>query len=538
MNDSLQHEEHTSSTTAPELALIPQPVRVSRGEGSFVIDDRTVVAAVDDAVAEARKLIEALSPAIGFELQLVDEAPPSGGAIVVSLDDSLAAEAGEEGYRLDVTSCVLELRACHPCGLHHGAQTIRQLLPAQIFGRAPVEGVRWSVPSVSISDHPRFRWRGLMVDTVRHFLQVDDLLEFIDWMALHKFNRLHLHLTDDQGWRIEIGRYPRLTEIGAWRDETLIGHAESLTRSHDGRRHGGSYTRDDMRRIVAHAARRRIVVVPEIEMPGHARAAIAAYPHLGVFPDEQRGLRPWTEWGVSEHIFSPRRETIAFLQDVLLEVMELFPGEFIHIGGDEAVKDHWRRSSEVQAQIRDLGLADEDELQGWFIGQMDAFLASHGRRLIGWDEILEGGAAGEAAGGAAVMSWRGEDGGIAAARAGRDAVMAPRQYTYLDQYQGPEDTEPLAIGGLITLERIHSYEPVPEVLSEEEARHILGAQAQLWSEYIPTFRHMQYMAYPRACAFAEAVWSGRDRPGFPDFERRLRIHTGRLDALGIGYRGL
>ncbi len=555
MNDSLHHEEHASSMTAPELALIPQPVHVSRTEGSFVIDERTVVAAAGDAVAGARKLIEALSPAIGFELQLVDDAvdvhPPDGvirfrlGDPVTTMadtaEDGFAVEGGprsrslaSEGYRLEVTPERIDLEAPGLAGLHNGVQTIRQLLPAGVFASEPAAGVRWTVPCVSISDRPRFGWRGLMLDTVRHFLAVDDILTFIDWMALHKLNRLHLHLTDDQGWRIEIRKHPLLTEVGAWRDETLIGHAGSSPKRYDGRRHGGYYTQDDIRRIVSHAAGRHITVVPEIEMPGHARAAIAAYPHLGVFPDEQRGLRPWTEWGISEQIFSLRRETIAFLQDVLLEVMELFPGEFIHIGGDEAIKDHWRRSAEVQAQIRDLGLADEDELQSWFIRQMDAFLTSHGRRLIGWDEILEGGLAP----GAAVMSWRGEEGGIAAARAGHDAVMAPARPLYLDHYQGPEETEPLAIGGLNTLEDLHRYEPVPGVMSGTEARRVLGAQAQLWSEYIPSFRHMQYMAFPRACAFAEVVWSGRDRPGYADFERRLRVHTGRLDALGIAYRGV
>ncbi len=536
-----------------EPTVIPQPVRMTRRGGTFVIHERTVVTASGAAVSEARKLIEALAPAMGFELRLkvdaADADPPDGfirlrlgdpaARLADTAEDGFPVECGlrnrslaSEGYRLEVTTGRIDLEAPGAAGLHNGIQTIRQLLPAGVFGSGPAAGVQWTVPCVSIRDRPRFGWRGLMLDTVRHFLAVDDILSFIDWMAMHKLNRLQLHLTDDQGWRVEIRRYPRLTEVGAWRDETPVGHASSLPKVYDGRRHGGCYTQEDIHRIVAHAARRHIVIVPEIEMPGHARAAIAAYPHLGVFPDEQHGLRPWTEWGISEQIFSPRREAIDFLQDVLLEVMELFPGEFIHIGGDEAVKDHWKRSAEVQAQIRELGLAGEEELQSWFIRQMDAFLTSHGRRLIGWDEILEGGLAP----GAAVMSWRGEDGGITAARAGHDVVMAPGRPLYLDHYQGPEVSEPLAIGGMNTLEDIHRYEPIPGVICGTEAGRVLGAQAQLWSEYIPDFRHLQYMAFPRACAFAEAVWSAQDRPGLDDFIRRLRVHTLRLKSLGVHYR--
>ena len=515
-------------------AIVPQPVELREHEGTFSIDKDTLVVAQGKAADEARKLIDALAPATGFALQLVEDDELRTDAIHLRLREELLEDVGEEGYLLEVKTKHVDLQAARPAGLFYGIQTIRQLLPPAIFACEAVTDEEWTMPSLTIRDYPRFDWRGLLVDPARHFLPKIQLLEFLEWMALHKFNSLQLHLTDDQGWRIEIREYPLLTDIGAWRQETLKGHVNDEPHVYDGRTHGGYYTQEDIREIVAHAKDRHINVVPEIEMPGHARAAIAAYPHLGVFPDKQRDLEPWARWGISEHIFSPRPETIAFLQDVLVEVMALFPSEFIHIGGDEAIKDHWKRSQEVQTQMDELGLANEEELQGWFIKQMNAFLAEHDRRLIGWDEILEGGLAP----GATVMSWRGEQGGIAAARKGHDVVMAPTQYTYLDYYQGPPNDEPLAIGGMITLEDIYSYEPIPEELADPEAKHVLGAQAQLWSEYIPNFSHLQYMAYPRACAFAEVVWSKSVDRDYDAFKNRLRRHLSRLDNLDIRYRPL
>jgi hexosaminidase len=340
------------------------------------------------------------------------------------------------------------------------------------------------------------------------------VLRFIDAMALHKFNNLHLHLTDDQGWRIEIKKYPKLTEIGAWRDETLVGHAGKEPHRFDGRPHGGFYTHDDIREIVRYAADRHINVLPEIEMPGHARAAISAYPELGCNPGER--LKPWTRWGVCPDIFNADDATIAFLQDVLTEVLDLFPSKFI------------------QARIRELGLANEAELQSWFIKQMDTFLTGHGRRLIGWDEILEGGLAP----GATVMSWRGEAGGIAAAKAGHDVVMAPTTHTYFDYCQGPRETEPLAIGGDLRLHKVYEYEPIPAELDEQQAKHILGAQAQHWSEYISNPRHLEYMAFPRAAALSEVVWSPKGQRQYDAFLARLASHLQRLDVIDVNYRPL
>jgi hexosaminidase len=353
-------------------------------------------------------------------------------------------------------------------------------------------------------------------------------------MALHKYNSLQIHLTDDQGWRIEIKKYPRLTQIGACRNETLVGHLRDNPRRYDGKRHGGFYSHEDVREIVRYAAARHIRIVPEIEMPGHARAAISSYPYLGVFPEKQKDLKPWTHWGVSRDIFAPRPRTINFLQDVLLEVMELFPSKYIHIGGDEAIKDQWQASEEVQALIREKGLKDEADLQGWFIKQMDTFLTEHDRRLVGWDEILLGGLAP----GATVMSWRGAQGGITAANTGHDVVMASTSHTYFDYYQGAREKEPLAIGGNLPLSKVYSFEPIPDAVAPEKKRHILGVQGQLWGEYISTARHREYMAYPRAVALSEVAWSQKASKDYDDFLSRLKIHLARLEAMGVNYRKL
>jgi len=512
--------------------IIPLPVSVEYSDGSYLITPSTHVIADNEAAAEASKLIDALAPAMGFR-------PPEGSSrpseqtIKFALDDSLS-QLGTEGYELQVSTEHILMRARKPAGLFYGIQTLLQLLPPQIFSDTAVKDVRWEVPCVRIVDYPRFQWRGLLVDPARHFIPVQDLLRFIDNMALHKFNSLQIHLTDDQGWRIEIKKYPRLTQVGAWRSETLIGHMSRKPWRFDGKPHGGYYSQDDIRRIVRYASDRHIRIVPEIEMPGHARAAISAYPNLGVFPEKQRDLKPWTHWGVSEDIFAPRAGTIEFLQDVLLEVMDLFPGTYIHVGGDEAIKNQWKASEEMQALIREKGLEDEEQLQAWFIKQMDTFLTEHGRRLIGWDEILEGGLAP----GATVMSWRGEKGGIAAANAGHDVVMAPTSHTYFDYYQGPAEKEPLAIGGNLPLERVYRYDPLPKAIAPEKAGHVLGVQGQLWREYISTRSHLEYMAYPRATALAEVCWSEGGAKDYQKFLFRLRHHLKRFEVRGVNYRRL
>jgi len=368
--------------------------------------------------------------------------------------------------------------------------------------------------------------------------------KYIDLLALHKMNFFHWHLTDDQGWRIEIKKYPRLTSVGAWRDRTLVGHASNDTTHnvYDNKPHGGFYTQDDVREVVAYARERFVNVVPEIEMPGHSQAAIAAYPSLGNTGDS---IKPWSTWGVSAYILNPSDTTIRFMQDVLTEVMQLFPSPYIHVGGDEAIKPQWKASPRAQAKIRALGIAPadstdkrdpyraENELQSWFITQMDAFLTAHGRRLIGWDEILEGGLAPNAV----VMSWRGTAGGLAAARANHDVVMTPGSHTYFDKYQSlDKSSEPLAIGGFLPIDSVYAYEPVPAELEPQFVHHVLGAQAQVWTEYIEGPKNVEYMAYPRMSALSEALWTSRARRDFADFSARLPAHLARLDALDVNFR--
>ncbi|MFO8015387.1 MAG: beta-N-acetylhexosaminidase [Phycisphaerae bacterium] len=487
-------------------AIIPQPMEVQAREGAFTITPRTAVVAVGPAAAEAKKLVEALAPATGFRLAVATSAP-SDGAVALSLDGAIKATLGEEGYTLEVTPARIDLKAAGPAGLFYGIQTLRQLLPPDIYRNAPVEGVAWRVPCVLITDRPRFGWRGLLIDPARHFIPVADVKTFIDAMALNKFNHLQIHLTDDQGWRIEIRKYPRLTEVGSKRD-------------YSGGR-GGFYTQDQVRDLVRYARRRHVTIVPEIEMPGHTGAARDAYPEV---------LAP----SLQDHgrVLVPRPKAVAFMQDVLAEVMDLFPSPCIHIGGDEASTGQWAASDEMKAQMRRLNLKDIHELHSWFIRQMDAYLARHGRRLVGWDEILQGGLAE----GATVMSWRGTAGGIAAARAGHDVVMAPTSHTYFDYRQARGEK---GFGGsVLPLEKVYTFEPAPSELDAAQARHILGGQGQLWGEKIPDKARREYMTYPRACALIETLWSPKESRDFRAFRERLAHHLRRLEAAGIRYRPL
>ncbi|MET7455161.1 beta-N-acetylhexosaminidase [Streptomyces sp. NPDC005574] len=455
-------------------------------------------------------------------------------AVRLSLDPEVTAELGEEGYRLDVLRDGVHLAGGGPAGLFWGAQTLRQLLGPDAFRRAPIPGRRPRLPLTHVQDAPRFRWRGLMLDVARHFLPKDDVLRQLDLMAAHKLNVFHFHLTDDQGWRVEIERYPRLTEIGSWRARTKTGHGTSQL--WDEKPHGGFYTQDDIREIVAYAAERHITVVPEIDVPGHSQAAITAYPELGnTDVVDTTALSVWDDWGISVNVLAPTDTTLRFYEGVFEEILDLFPSRFVHVGGDECLKDQWRRSPTVQARIAELGLADEDGLQAWFIGHFDTWLAARGRRLIGWDEILEGGLAD----GAAVSSWRGYRGGIAAARAGHDVVMCPEQQVYLDYRQDGGVDEPVPIAYVRTLEDVYRFEPVPPELTAEEATHVLGAQANVWTEVMEDRGRVDYQTFPRLTAFAEVAWSSLPAPAerdFAGFERRMAAHYPRLDALGVAYR--
>jgi len=479
------------------FAIVPRPVHLTPKSGSFTLTGSTVITTDAASRALGFMLADYLFPATGVRL-VVHSSAPAPGVPVISLGlDSTLRTLGDEGYRLDVSRGRVTIRAARPAGAFYALQTLRQLFPAAVLREAKVAGTAWTIPAVSIEDYPRFSWRGMHLDVGRHFMPKRFVKKYIDLLALHKMNRFHWHLTEDQGWRIEITQYPRLTTVGAWRRETIVGRPDrrdSTTWRFDGQPHGGFYTQDDIREIVAYAQARFITIVPEIEMPGHSQAAIAAYPELGNKGDT---LSPWTRWGVDENILNPGEQTIRFYQNVLTEVMGLFPGHWIHIGGDEAPKAQWKASPLAQERIHELGLKDEDELQSWFTRRMDEFLTAHGRSLIGWDEILQGGLAPNAT----VMSWRGIAGGIAAARAGH-----------------------------------YAFEPVPAELTADEARHVLGAQGQVWTEYIPDPKRVEYMAFPRACALAEVLWTPREERDYADFTRRLATHLARLAVLDVNYR--
>ncbi|MER6030601.1 beta-N-acetylhexosaminidase [Streptomyces sp. NPDC001851] len=509
----------------PAPRAIEGPMRC----GVLLDDDTTLWAAPGTETTE-RWLRTTLGAALGLPLRPGPE--DARGGVRLLLDDSLEAEA----YRLGVAAGRgVEIRGGDPAGVFWGAQTLRQLLGPEAFRRAPVRPGRTAgIPHQTIEDAPRFRWRGLLLDVARHFMPKDGVLRYLDLMAAHKLNVLHLHLTDDQGWRLEIERYPRLTDIGSWRSRTKFGHRASPL--WEEKPHGGYYTRDDIREIVAYAAERHITVVPEIDVPGHSQAAIAAYPELGnTDVIDTTALSVWDTWGISSNVLAPTDNTLRFYEGVFEEVLELFPSQFVHVGGDECRKEQWSASAAARSRIADLGLAGEDGLQSWFIGHFDAWLSARGRRLIGWDEILEGGLAK----GAAVSSWRGYGGGIAAARAGHDVVMCPEQYVYLDHRQAPGEDEPVPIGFVRTLEDVYRFEPVPPGLTEEEARHVLGTQANVWTEVMEDIARVDYQAFPRLAAFAEVAWSRLPAPAerdFAGFERRMAAHYARLDALGVAYR--
>ncbi|MGW4161594.1 beta-N-acetylhexosaminidase [Streptomyces sp. NPDC004788] len=517
---------------ASEPDLIPAPVRV---EGpyrcGFVLDRRTTLDAAPGTGTTERWLRTVLGAA--FALPLRDAAGANAtNSVRLRVDDGLAPEA----YRLDVLAHqVVEITGGSPAGVFWGAQTLRQLLGPDAFRRAPVrKRPVAALAAQTIEDEPRFAWRGLLLDVARHFMPKDDVLRQLDLMAAHKLNVLHLHLTDDQGWRIEIKRHPRLTEVGSWRARSKWGHRASPL-WHD-TPHGGYYTQDDIREIVAYAADRHISVVPEIDLPGHAQAAIAAYPELGnTDVIDTTALSVWDTWGVNPNVLAPTDTVLRFFEGVFEEVLDLFPSSFVHVGGDECPKDQWRASPAAQARIKQLGVGDEDGLQSWFIRHFDRWLADRGRRLVGWDEILEGGLAE----GATVSSWRGYAGGVTAAEAGHDVVMCPEQHVYLDHRQAPGDDEPMPIGYVRTLADVYRFEPVPPGLAPEAAAHVIGTQANVWTEVMENRSRVDYQTYPRLAAFAEVAWSRLPAPEARDlagFERRMNAHYLRLDALGVDYR--
>ena len=515
------------------INIIPKPVEMEISEGIFHFSDSTRIL-VESENAEviqiARYLAKRIESVSGYPLEVSEY---SGGGdlkntLLLTTRDSETSH-GNEGYTFqsDTNSVIIHGQ---PAGLFYGVQTLFQLMPPQIYNQDSVQtGITWTIPSVYIEDKPRFPWRGMHLDVGRHMFPVKFIKRYIDYLAMHKMNNFHWHLTEDQGWRIEIKKYPRLTEIGAYRDATVVGHM-GKPQVLDGVRYGGYYTQDEIREIVNYAKARFITVVPEIEMPGHSLSALAAYPYLSCTggPFEVRQV-----WGITDDIYCAGNDSVfSFLEDVLTEVMTLFPSEYIHIGGDEAPKERWQECPKCQKRIAAEGLKDEHELQSYFISRIEKFLNSHHRQIIGWDEILEGGLAPNAA----VMSWRGTEGGIAAAQQNHNVVMSPTDYCYFDYYQGDSSLEPLAIGGFLPLEKVYDFEPVPVELADDQKKYILGAQGNVWTEYIKHPEDVEYMALPRMSALAEVVWSAKEDRNLDDFLRRMSVHYSRLDEYGINYR--
>lgn len=507
-----------------EVAIIPQPSEIVNGSGKFSLNKKTVIVAKEDAIPVAQFLKGFLKKGTGFDLPIV----PSGSknAIILSLE---GAQTNFEAYQMKSTSKNVIISASSPAGLFYGIQTLRQLFPSETESSAVQAGVEWNIPVVEINDQPRFPWRGMMLDCSRHFFPVSYLKKLLDQMAASKMNRFHWHLVDDQGWRIEIKKYPKLTEVGSGRKETLISKYGVEPKVYDGILYGGFYTQEDVKEIVAYAAKRYITVIPEIEMPGHASAALAAYQELGCTGGPYQVA---THWGVFSDVFCVGKDnTFSFLQDVIDEVIPLFPGVYFHIGGDECAKTEWKKCMLCQKRIRDENLKDESELQSYFVKRIEKFLNSKNRTLIGWDEILEGGLAPRAT----VMSWRGFEGGIAAAKSGHDVVMTPGDFCYFNNAQDPIDPQKPETSDNLTLSKVYEFNPLPDELSAGEAKHILGGQANLWTEFVTSPERSDYMTFPRLAAMAEVLWTVPVKKSYPDFQRRLARQFERYDFEGIDY---
>ena len=508
-----------------EYNIIPIPQKLEAQSGVFTVNEKTVIAGNPNWKEVAELLNSQLNNVSGWSKKvLINSSKKVNNSIQFLQDESIA----EEGYKLEVSPKQVIISSKTAKGAFYGVQSLLQLLPTEIFKDSKSEGVKWTIPCCKIEDAPRYSYRGLHLDVARHFSPVSFIKKYIDLLALHKFNTFHWHLTDDQGWRIEIKKYPKLTEISSKRKETLIGQ-DRKNPKYDGKEYGGIYTQEEVKDVIAYAQKRFITIIPEIEMPGHAQAVLAAYPEFGCNQDKIYDV--WTSWGVSKDVFCPREETFTFLENVLSEVIDLFPSEYIHIGGDECPKDQWKTSRFCQDLMKKEGLKDEHELQSYFIRRIDKFITSKGRKIVGWDEILEGGLSPNAT----VMSWRGEAGGIAAAKENHDVIMTPSTYVYLDYYQADPKTEPLAIGGFLPLEKVYGYEPAPKELTEEQQKRIIGIQANLWTEYLPTSASIEYMVFPRACAVAETAWSPKNLKNYDNFKNRLKIHASRLGNMKVNF---
>lgn len=498
------------------VAIIPKPLVQQVEEGTFELSKQTnftTSASFNDIGDYFKEVLN-----IFYGISIEKDIYPASINIIKD-----TAQTHDEGYTLTVTPSEINIRAKTSKGAFYGVQSLLQLFP-------PVQKKKSSlaVQAVTIRDAPRFSYRGMHLDVGRHFFPVDFIKKYIDLMAQLKMNTFHWHLTEDQGWRIEIKKYPKLQEIAAFRDETLVGHYNDQPVRYDGKPYGGYYTQEEIKDVVQYAQKRQITIIPEIEMPGHSQAAIAAYPDLGCTGEP---VSVATTWGIFEEVYCPKEETFKFLEGVIDEVAELFPGKYIHIGGDEAPKTRWKNCKHCQLLIKNEGLKDEHELQSYFIARMERYINAKGKQIIGWDEILEGGLAPNAT----VMSWRGTRGAVIAAKQQHDVILTPGSHCYFDHYQSEAHNEPLAIGGFLPLEKVYSFEPIPKELTEKEASFVLGAQGNVWTEYMPTISKVEYMVFPRMIALSEVVWSSPAGRSYEEFVPRLEQYFKRLDALDVRY---
>ncbi len=513
------------------VAIIPLPKELKTSDGNFVLSAQTKIVLMNDAKGfkpEVDYMNNFFKTNYDFELPIVNILPTDGNYIIVISPEEKIGQI--ENYDLSINQNQILFSSEGNAGIFYGMQTLIQLLPLQ-------KSTEIKIPCVQISDAPRYQWRGMHLDCSRHFFKKEEVKKYIDYLAMYKFNVFHWHLVDDQGWRIEIKKYPLLTSIGGKRKETIIGKpawekdgTPSKNDKYDGISYDGFYTQEDVTEIVAYAQSKYITVLPEIEMPGHSLAALAAYPQ---FSCTGGPFETFTKWGVSDDVYcAGNDETFTFLQDILAEVMPLFPGKYIHIGGDECLKERWKDCPKCQKRIRDENLKNEEGLQSYFIKRIEEYVNGKGKQIIGWDEILEGGLAPNAA----LMSWRGIAGGIAAAKQKHFVVMSPGKPCYFDHYQSKDKIkEPLAIGGFNPLDSVYLYNPTPKALTEEEAKFIMGAQANVWTEYIVDFKQVEYMSVPRMAALSEALWTPLDKKNYKDFIVRLKLHAPMLDKMGVNY---
>lgn len=517
---------------ANSTPIIPAPVKAEALDGQFQLTAASRILADREFKNEAELLAARLRTATGYKLKIKSSTSPATAADIVLTAEDADASSGPEGYVLSVQTNGVVIRAATSAGIFYGTQSLLQLLPSAIFSTNQVTDVAWQVQCVQIEDHPRFAWRGFMLDVSRHFFTMAEVEQVLDLMALYKLNTFHWHLVDDQGWRIQIKKYPRLTSVGAWRNGIGFGLDPKLATAYDKQgRYGGFYTQRDIREVVAYATARHITIVPEIEMPGHSSAALKAYPQY--LCSNARISMP-EKGGIFNGVYcAGNDETFVFLGNILGEVTKLFPGKYIHIGGDEVNKSNWQHCDLCQARIKAEGLKDERELQAYFIRRIEKIVNADGKSLIGWSEIREGGLAPSAA----LMDWIG--GGAESAASGHDVVMSPTTYCYFDHYQSTNHmAEPRAIGGYLPLHQVYEFDPMPENLTPEFQAHVLGGQANLWTEYVPNFRHAEYMMFPRLGALSEDDWSPKDARDWDDFQSRTALNEKRLSAMGVNYRPL